>query len=154
MRKTLLMLFLAATLSPVTWAQVLSADQVPAQVKRAFQTKFPAVKKPEWKIKSDKNYEAEFMRAGAEVTVKFDTAGKWLETETQIAQARLTKAVRDVLANRFSGYKLIETQSVELWNDPGAIYEVHLDNQSEILKIQLYANGNILSKSATPKSKP
>jgi hypothetical protein len=154
MRKALLMLSLAASLSPSAWAQVLTADQVPVHVKRAFQTKFPAAKSAEWKLKSDKNYEAEFIRAGAEVTVKFDTAGKWLETETQIAQSHLTKAVRDVLANHFSGYKLVETQSVELWNDPGTIFEVHLENQSEILKIQLYADGNILSKSATPKSKP
>ena len=152
MGKDLLMLFLAAAFSAAAWTQVLTADQVPAQVKRTFQTKFPGAKNPEWKIKSDKTYEAEFILRGAEVAVKFNTAGKWLETETQISQSQLTREIRDTLAYRFSGHKLIETQSVELWNDSRVIYEVHLENQGEILKIQLYANGSILSKSATPKN--
>ena len=41
-------------------AQSLTPDQVPAAVKDAFHTRFPAVKSAAWKLKPDKNYEAEF----------------------------------------------------------------------------------------------
>jgi hypothetical protein len=39
--------------------QPLPANKVPANVWDAFQSKFPSVDKVEWKLKSDKNYEAE-----------------------------------------------------------------------------------------------
>lgn len=61
-------------------AQVLTADQVPNAVKQTFQAKFPTVKLAEWKLKSDKNYEAEFTLKATEIAVKFDAVGKWLET--------------------------------------------------------------------------
>ena len=140
------------SLSSAAWAQTVTAEKVPAQVKRAFQTKFPDVKSVEWKIKSEK-YEAEFTLKGAEVTVKFDATGKWLETETQIASSELTPTVRDALAKRFKGYKIIETQTVQLYNDPKTIYEIHLKNDKEILKTQLYADGTILNQSAKPRKK-
>lgn len=41
-----------------------SADQVPNAVKQAFQVSFPSVKLAEWKLKSDKIYEAEFTIKG------------------------------------------------------------------------------------------
>jgi hypothetical protein len=68
----------ASTLIPlVAPAQALTADQVPAAVKQGFEVKFPAVKQTEWKLKSDKNYEAEFTLKGTEIAAKFDSAGKW-----------------------------------------------------------------------------
>src|SRR5437879_3216155 len=57
---------------------IASADQVPDAVKQAFRIRFPTAKLAEWKIKSDNIYEAEFTRAGTEITVMFDSTGKWL----------------------------------------------------------------------------
>src|SRR6266567_4056088 len=81
-------------LGSVASAQVLTADQVPSAVKQGFQVKFPTVKLAEWKLKSDKNYEAEFTLKKTEIAAKFDSTGKWLETESAISRSKVPKAVR------------------------------------------------------------
>jgi hypothetical protein len=134
--------------------QPLPADKVPANVREAFQAKFPGVRKVEWKLKSDKNYEAEFKQKGVEVAAKFDDKGKWLETETAIEQSSLPKAVRATIAKEYKGYKIIETQKVERAGDKPILFEVHLENAAEVLKVQLQGNGTIASKSAKQKKGP
>ena len=62
---------------PALYAQVLRSNQVPATVRQAFRTKFPAVRFAAWKIKSDGNYEAEFTLKRKEIAAKFDVTGKW-----------------------------------------------------------------------------
>src|SRR6266403_2402154 len=127
-------------------AQVLAVDQVPDAVKQGFQAKFPSVKRVEWKLKSDKNYEAEFTLKGTEIAAKFDAAGKWLETESAISRSKVPKAVRDAVAKRFKGYTVVERQSVQRWNEEHLIYELHLEGASEIVKAQFAVDGSILSQ--------
>src|SRR5438045_1642874 len=82
-----------AVLAGGAFGQPLPADKVPANVHEGFKKKFPSVDKVEWKLKSDKNYEAEFKLKDAEVAAKFNDKGTWLETETAIDQIALPKAV-------------------------------------------------------------
>ena len=55
------------------------------------------------------------------------------------------------IAQKFQGYKVVETQTVQRWDETRLIYEVHLENAVEIVKLQLYADGTILNKSAKEK---
>lgn len=132
-------------------AQVLPPQEVPDAVKQGFRAKFPAVKQAEWKLKSDKNYEAEFSLKGTESAAKFDSAGKWLETESAIPASKVPAAVRTAADRQFRGYKVIERQSVQRWNEKHLIYELHLEKDKEIVKVQLAADGSILSQSAKRK---
>jgi hypothetical protein len=145
---TLLATLLFCLVSP---AQVLTADQVPAAVKQAMQTRFPDVKRAEWKLKSDKNYEAEFTRRGTGIAAKFDPAGKWLETESAISRSKVPKAVRGTVDRQFKGYKIVETQTVQRCNQDQLIYELHLENAKEVVKAQFSADGALLNRSAKPK---
>jgi hypothetical protein len=151
MNKRILALVGIASLLSTVSAQVVTADKVPASVKQALQSRFPEVGKVEWKISRDKDFEAEFTLKSVEITVKFDLAGKWLETETQIPLIEVPKAAIDVLADKFKGYKIVETQSLRLASDSKMIYEIHLDNNKEVLKALLYADGTVLSQSAKAK---
>jgi len=128
-----------------------SADEVPEAVKKAFQVKFPSVKIAEWKIKSDKTYEAEFTVNGTEITVIFESSGKWLETESAIDPAEVPKAVNIAAAEHFKGYKVIETQSVERWNERHLIYELHFENAKDLAKAQFSSDGAILRQSSKVK---
>jgi hypothetical protein len=131
-------------------AQTITSDKVPALIKQAFHTKFPDVKNVEWKIKSEK-YEAEFILKGVETTIKFDANGKWLETETQIPLSEVAKAVLESLATKFKNYKIVETQILQIFDDSRIIYEIHLENDKEIIKALLYADGTILNQSLKSK---
>ena len=138
-------------LSLVATAQVLTPERVPGTVKQGFQAKFPTVKLAEWKIKSDQNYEAEFTLKGTEIAAKFDSTGKWLETESAISRFKVPKTVRDAASKKFKGYKIVERQSVQRWNEERLIYELHLENAKEMVKAQFTVDGSILSQSAKPK---
>jgi hypothetical protein len=89
-------------------------------VKQAFADKFPAVEDVAWKLKSDKNYEAEFGAEETATAVKSDPAGKWLETEPAIPVDQLPKAVQDAVAAQFKGYKVVETQPLVKANEQAA----------------------------------
>ena len=147
-------LFSTLVLCPASPAQVLTADQVPAAVKQAMRTKFPDVKSAEWKLKSDKNYEAEFSRKGTSIAAKFDAAGKWLETESAIPRSKLPKAVRATVDKQFKGYKVVETQTLQRCNEDKPIYELHLENAKEVVKAQFSGAGSVLKQSAKARTSP
>ncbi len=113
--------------------------------------KFPEIKKVEWKLKEDKNYEAEFKQKDVEVAAKFDDKGKWLETETAIGKSDLPKKVLAKILADYKAYEIIETQTVERAGDKPILYEVHLENTDEILKVQFEVSGAMAAKSSKPK---
>jgi hypothetical protein len=132
-------------------AQVLTADQVPSVVKQAAKGRFPAAKDIAWKLKSDKNYEAEFMHKGTEIAAKFDAAGKWLETESAISRSQVPKAVRAAVAEKFPKYQVVERQTVQGCSEDRLVYELHLENAKEVVKVWFSAEGTVLKQSAKPK---
>jgi hypothetical protein len=141
----------AAAMAGVVFADPLPADKVPAVVRDAFRSKFPGVGEVEWKRKGDKTYEAEFRLKDVETAAKFDAEGKWLETETAVEPADLPKEVRAAVAKDFKDCKVIETQRVERADDKPTLFEVHLENADEILKVQFEGDGTVSSKSAKRK---
>ena len=151
MKSILGFLALWAALAGTAVGQTLAPEKVPAKVRDAFRARFPDVTKVEWTLKSDKNYEAEFELKDAEVTAKFNDHGKWLETETAFEQSALPKELLAEISNAYKGYRIIETQKVERADDKPILFEVHLENAKEILKVQLEANGTIASKSTKRK---
>jgi Putative beta-lactamase-inhibitor-like, PepSY-like len=154
MKTMLSFLITSAALAGGVFAQQLSTHKVPASVKESFHSKFEGASKVEWKRKSDQNYEAEFKLKGVEVAAKFDQKGKWLETETTIEQSELTKDIRATISTDYKDYKIIETQKVERADDKQILFEVHLENAEEILKLQFEGNGTVSSKSAKRKRGP
>jgi protoporphyrinogen oxidase len=104
-----------------------------------------------WKLKADKNYEAEFKLKGADVAAKFDVSGKWLETETTIPRLEVPESVSAALNQHFPGHKIVEAQTVVRWDDGIPIYEIHIANVKEVVRAQLTHDGRILNQSAKSK---
>jgi hypothetical protein len=129
----------------------LAADKVPQLVRQALETRFPSAATDEWKLKTGKIYEAEFTMNGKEITVMFDSAGKWLETESAIDPSEVPHAVSDAVTTRFPGYKVVETQSVQRVDRQPLDYELHLDNGQLIAKVQFSREGTVLSQSSKLK---
>src|SRR4051794_29792167 len=98
MKKIIIAFLTSAAFAAGVCAQQLTPDKVPTSVRSGFHSKFPAIKKVEWKLKTDQNYEAEFKLKGVEVAVKFSPSGDWLEIETTIPRSELTPAVVTAIA--------------------------------------------------------
>lgn len=135
-------------------AQALSAAQVPNEVRAAWRSRFPGIQTVEWKLKADHNYEAEFKSRGVDVAVKFTPAATWLETETTIRATAVPAAVKTTIARDYSGYRQIETQRLDRADAPVLLYELHLENAVEVVKLQLDRAGAQVSKSSKPVARP
>ena len=152
MRNIVLAILVAAFwLSESAWAQELAPELVPPTVKQAVQARFPTAKAVAWKLKTDKNYEAEFTLKGTEIAAKFDSASKWLETESAISRSQVPKAVRTAVARQFAAYKVVERQTVQRCNEERLIYELHLENATDVVKAWFSVDGAVLNQSAKPK---
>jgi hypothetical protein len=131
-------------------AQVLSANTVPTAVRHGYAGRFPGARKTEWKLKTDRNYEAEFELNGVGIAAKFDSTGAWLETESDIKPGQVPGAVGRAIARDFKGYQVIERQRLEPRTGP-TVYEIHLENAKEILKTQFDSSGRLVARSSKPR---
>jgi hypothetical protein len=138
----------AACLPCLLNSQTLPVSQIPGEVRQGFQSKFPGVRTAEWKLKPDKNYEAEFDLNGAETAAKFAATGKWLETETAIPRAKVPRPVTAAVTSAYPHYKVIETQSLLTAGASHPIYEIHVQNAREVVKLQYAADGRLVQQSA------
>ena len=148
MKKIFMLLLITLSCgSSSVFSQEVKEDKVPANVKAEFKKQFPEITKVEWKLKTDKNYEAEFTLKGSEIAAKFDpVSGKLLETESEIKESTLPSAVKDAIAKEYPGYKNIEIQTVETPDGKEKLYEIHLKKGNEIVRLQLSADGKTLDK--------
>jgi len=128
----------------------LTTNQLPAPMLQVFHEKFPAAGHVEWKLKSDKNYEAEFTLDKVEIAVKFDPAGKWLETERAIPQSAVPPAVQSAADKQFKGSTVVESQTLQTPNTTALAYELHLKNAKETVKAVFSADGALVSQTAKP----
>jgi hypothetical protein len=53
--------------------------------------------------------------------------------------------------SQFKGYKTSEIQRLQRWNDDRPIYELHVENAKEIMKLQFREDAAILSRSSKPQ---
>lgn len=59
------------------------------------------------------------------MSANFDATGKWLETEIEIKETDLPKAISASVAKHFAGFKISEVAKTET-PDKGLIYEMDL----------------------------
>ena len=107
----LFLLAALATLSFGAQAQLLKPAQVPAAVMAAFKTTFPTMKATTWE-KEDAAYEAGFKQNGIKMSALFSPAGALIETETEVAVAKLPAAVRTALTRDYPASKVTEAATI------------------------------------------
>lgn len=110
---------------------------LPAEVKNAFEQKFPTADDVEWQKEKDGNWEVEFEIGADESTAVFSPDGKWLETEAEIAIDDLPTPVRSAV----QGKKIKEVARI-LRADGSTVYEVEVGKKD----LMYDAEGQLLSE--------
>ncbi len=151
MKKIIVLLSACLLISLMGYTQKITPDKVPAKVKQAFAKKFPAVTDVKYEM-DKKDYEINFKDKGIEMSANFDATGKWLETETEIKETDLPKAVSASIAKNFTGFKISEVAKTEN-RDKGIIYEMDLKKDKEGYEVQFSIKGDILKKTPLKKEK-
>jgi len=152
---TIMRMFLLAGCCLVLWisVQAQQQDSVPPAVKQGLRNKFQHSGDANWKRDTSKLYEAHFSRKGRNVKAKFDSTGKWVQTESSIRRAKLPKVILDKIHRDFKDYTIAATRKLLRFSDKRTIFEVRLENSAEILHTQFDSTGALLLKVAAPKKK-
>lgn len=119
-------------------------DNVPQKVKDTFAMKFPNATEVEWDEESDTEWEAEFDLDGKEYSSNFMNDGTWVETEYEVSESDIPKAVLDAMNTDFEGYEVEDIEFTE--TKDGKAYEFSIEKGEDELEVIIDAQGNILIK--------
>lgn len=147
MKKITFLLFSFFALS--SYAQKISADNVPETVKNAFKQKFPTAQKVKWELDYE-NYEAEFKMDKKEMSATFSKDGEWIETETPIKVSALPQSVKDFLSTNFSGFVVKEAEKEETLK--GIMYELEIKKGEIEYEVIVSEAGKLISRKEKNKS--
>lgn len=100
MKKIMLLTALAATIFFGATAQKIKAEKVPAAVTTAFAKAYPSAKEVGWKKEKSGDYEVGFEQGKEEMSVVYNSQGKMLEVETEMAVKDLPAAVQTALKGK------------------------------------------------------
>ena len=135
---------LALALAAPARAQVLKPVQVPAAVRATFKAAFPLVKTNTWEKEGDK-YEAGFKQNGVTMSALLTSAGRLIETESDMSPAKLPVAVRAKLASDYNAYKV--TEAATLVSASGTVtYEAEVSKGGKHQDVVFNADGSLVKK--------
>ncbi len=87
------------------------AQNVPAAAKAKLKALYPKAEEVKWD-KEDAEFEANFEVNDVEMSVIFDAKGNVMETETEMDEDALPKAVKEALAKDYAGYDIEEAAKI------------------------------------------
>jgi Putative beta-lactamase-inhibitor-like, PepSY-like len=111
----------------LTGAFVTSKAQLklPANVKAAFEAKFPTATKVKWGKENATTYEATFMEKGIKHSANINAQGAWLETESAIEFYAIPAAVKAAFETQHNGAVKKEIAMIEK-ADGTIVYEIEI----------------------------
>lgn len=131
------------------FAQKVTPDKVPANVKQSFTKVYSKAMEPSWRLVND-NYQVLFTSEGVKYAAKFDKNGQWVDKEERINLKDLPKEVTASIAKNFAGFKAYEAEKVQT-PSKGILYNVGLEKGKEFLEVHISLKGEVLDKVSKEK---
>lgn len=139
----ILLFFLVGGLN-VSCAQ--STKNVPQAVMHAFTDQFEGASKVKWQLEEGKDWEAEFLQNGQEMSATYTSEGHWQETETEIEANELPQVILSSLHTQFQKLRIREAAIVQR-PELDKAYEVEIKSGKDVLEVLLDEKGTVLSTS-------
>ena len=113
----------------------------PETVKKAFEQKFPNATNVKWGKENAKEWEAEFVFNGSNVSANFAIDGKWLETESSVNIKDIPVAVTDGIKKQYIDWTIATAEKTESQRN-GTIYEMTLKKGKATKKVEFKEDGS------------
>lgn len=120
------------------------AGQIPDAVKEAFAKQYPGENDPDWHLDKNGNFEAKFKQKGVHYRADYTPKGVWIETETNIKEKELPKAIKKVLKAQYDGFKISEIEKVES-SKKGTFYDVEFKVNGGKQDVEFNASGQVIN---------
>jgi hypothetical protein len=131
-------------ISLMGFTQKIAPNKVPAPVKASFAKKFPAAIDALYEM-SNKNYRVICNDKGVGTAVNYSPNGRWLQTETNISESELPKAVIASFAKHFAGFNISEVTKTERSDKP-LFYTINMQKNRQVYITQFSFKGDVLKK--------
>lgn len=118
--------------------------QVPEQVQRAFEIKYPNENDPDWAIDKNGNFETHFKKEGKYYRADFSPDGKWIETERSIKKKELPELVRRKIKSHYDDLKIVEIEETR-HHAKGLFYDVEFIIDGKKQDVEFNVVGEILN---------
>ncbi|CAN5502459.1 hypothetical protein BH10BAC5_BH10BAC5_27140 [soil metagenome] len=110
------------------------ADNVPAIVKKSFESRFPNAKNVKWDKENGSEYEAAFKLKGIKYSTTFSSTGDWMETESPTTFEMLPISVQNTFNDSNKGVKPRLCSKIEL--STGRIkYEIEIKKKKKTIEL-------------------
>ena len=136
------LLLIALSIFAITTTSCSQKVNVPPDVTKAFNGKYPDATNIKWGKESAKEYEAEFKLNGSNVSANFGTDGTWVETETVIKVTDLPAVVVTAIKKNYPGAVITMAEKLE---QPGnkLFYETTIKVKGKKKTLELNADGSL-----------
>lgn len=123
---------------------LVNLQEVPNEVKDAFEKKFPGVSVISWEKESVTEWEADFKQNKVKYSANFSSDGIWIATEYEISQNDIPKKVIKAFKKAFPDFEIDEAERME--SSIGIRYELEIEKGDDEREILFDENGEILSQ--------
>ncbi len=138
--KTPIILLLFLFISRIGISQAIPENKVPEIIKTSFHTNFKDVKKTNWDLESDGDYEAEFIQNGIETSATFKLDGTLWETEWSIKKEKLPSSILPFVKANYKGCRIQETSQIIDYTGFRK-FEVEIKHQGVIVELLFNEQG-------------
>lgn len=145
-KKSIFMVLALVAVGTLNAGRVKEGD-LPKAVLDSFKSRFPEARHVRWEKEDDASYEATFSHKSKQHSANFSDKGTWLETEEEIKLSALPDGVRNLVSQKYSGYRIKETASLQS-AQYGDCYELEIKKGSERLTILVDKKGVLLASFA------
>lgn len=143
LKQLLLLICVLSSAQQASAQQEVTPIQVPSEVTKSIEQKFPGAGGIEWTQKKDK-YKAEFKVAKTKHEVWLDKTGTVSKHQYEIKKTELPKAIVDAIAKEFSTYSTHDCERTD--NEGVTTYKVELKSSAGKKKVSFSADGKVISK--------
>ncbi|MBV7533631.1 PepSY-like domain-containing protein [Chitinophaga sp. sic0106] len=150
MKKFLIAIVAALTLTSANIYAVPYETTVNTKVKSAFDNAFANVSDVKWFTDDNKTFTAKFTLNNTRVNAYFDANGELLVTSRWIEAESLPLAVVNKLMKKYPGNSI--QSIVEFESAGGTIYMIMLEGEKTWMKVRADENGNLTLKEKLQKA--
>ena len=125
-------------------AQDMNPDDVPPELRTAFDQAYPDAGDVEWE-RDGESFKVEFETNRKDQEVWYAADGKAAKTEKEIGEGELPQTIKSAIAGKYADYKI---DSIEMTEEGGsATYEVELEKGwDDEIQVVFDAEGKVLNE--------
>jgi hypothetical protein len=143
MKQLLLLICVLLLTQQANARQEVKPIQIPPEVAKSLEKKFPEASGIEWTQKKDK-YKADFKVGKTKHEVWLDKTGTVSKHQYEIKKAELPKAIVDAITKEFSTYTTHDCERTD--NEGVTTYKVELKSSAGKKKVNFSADGKVIPK--------